>query len=113
MKAVPAAVSTAFPMLHRAVLVWDSDSPALPPPLLRAFDDDWKGFAARGEQFAEDGWWELETLPVAADASFGSLPVTGNPAVVDRVKGCDLVLARRAGPGEVIKEVLLEAVSAW
>lgn len=48
------------------------------------------------------------------EASWLSLPATGNPAVVDRVGGCDVVLARRVGVGEVVRELhLLPVKSRW
>lgn len=85
------------------------DRSAQLPPLLRGFDDDWEAFRARGEHYTEP--WELETASVMADSSLVSLPVTANPAVMDRIGRCDVVLARRVAPGEVVREVHLLPVS--
>lgn len=59
----------------------------------------------------------MEEPPELANASLGteifpvSLPVNGNSAVLDRVGGCEVVLARRVGPGEVVKQLHLLPVS--
>lgn len=79
-------------------------------PLLRAFSDDWEAFRARGHRAMQP--WELETTPLLVESSSVSLPVTGNPTVLDRVGHCEVILARRVGPGEVVKELHLLPVSA-
>ena len=81
------------------------------PPLLRAFMDDWEAFRARGERSTQP--WELETEPVMTESSTVPLPVTGNSTVLDRVGDChcEVVLARRMGPGEMVKELHLLPVS--
>lgn len=85
-------------------------SSAQPPPLLRGFDDDWEEFRARGEYSM--GHSELEATPLATDlASPVALPVSENSTVLDRVGGCDVVLARRVGPAEVVKQLHLLPVS--
>lgn len=77
-----------------------------PPPLLRGFDDDWEAFRARGDYSAEQP--EAEAAPLATElTSSVSLPVSGNSTVLDRVGGCDVVLARRVGPAEVVKQLHL------
>ncbi|CAM9297879.1 unnamed protein product [Laminaria digitata] len=86
------------------------DGSAQSPPLLRAFSDDWEAFRARGHRNSQP--WELETEPVLMDSQSVSLPVTGNPTVLDRVGDCEVVLARRVGSGEVVKELHLLPVSA-
>ena len=89
-----------------------SDSSSQPPPLLRAFDDDWKAFRAREEGGSADPS-ELEDTPLGTElfSSFTPLPVSGNSTVVGRVGGCDVVLARRVGPGEVLKQLHLLPLS--
>lgn len=93
-----------------------TDRPAPPPPLLQSFDDDWEtlraGAERPGHHSVEDTWWELETDPFAADASLESLMATGNPAVVERAGRCDVLLSRRVGAGEVVKELHLIPVSS-
>lgn len=89
-------------------LVLDFSS-AQPPPLLRAFDDDWEAFRARGGYLAESP--ELANASLGAEIFPVSLPVNGNSAVLDRVGGCEVVLARRVGPGEVVKQLHLSPVS--
>ncbi|CAN0150526.1 unnamed protein product [Scytosiphon promiscuus] len=78
-------------------------SSAQPPPLLRAFNDDWEALRARTDCSAEQS--EFENIPLATDSISISLPVNGNPTVLDRTDGCDVVLARRVGSGEVVKEL--------
>lgn len=85
-------------------------SPAQPPPLLRGFGDDWEAIRTRDEQ--STGPWELEAGPVQSESSCLSLPVTGNSAVLDHVGGCDVVLARRVGPGEVARELRLMPIES-
>lgn len=80
-------------------------SSAQPPPLLRGFDDDWEAFRARREYSTEHS--ELETAPLATESAATALPVSGNSTVLDRVGGCELVLARRVGPAEVVKQLHL------
>lgn len=91
--------------ISRAVLY----SPVQPPPVLRAFDDDWEAFRTRNEQSRDP--WELENTPLAKDSPPLSLPVTANPAVLDHADRCDVVLARRVGAGEVVREVHLLPVA--
>ena len=94
------------PRFHLSLFRAAHCSSAQPPPLLRSFDDDWEAFRTRGECFAEQS--ELETAPLETDlASSVALPVSGNSTVLDRVGGCDIVLARRVGPGEVVKQLYL------
>lgn len=73
--------------------------------------DDWEAFRARGERSTQP--WELETEPVMTESSTVPLPVTGNSTVLDRVGDChcEVVLARRMGPGEMVKELHLLPVS--
>lgn len=96
--------------LFISVLARDGDRSAQSPPLLRAFSDDWEAFRARGHRSTHP--WELETEPVLTDSSSMSLPVTGNSTVLDSVGDCEVVLARRVGPGELVKELHLLPVSA-
>jgi len=90
-----------------------SSSQRPPLPLLRAFDDDWKAFRARGRERSSDSPSDLEATRLATEL-FGvstPLPVSGNSTVVGRVGGCEVVLARRVGPGEVVKQLHLLPVS--
>lgn len=99
----------------RAVAFFVLDfSSAQPPPLLRAFDDDWEAFRAQGDYSTEPP--ELANAPLATELFPTPLPVNGNSAVLDRVGGCEVVLARRVGPGEVVKQVHLLPIaqrSGW
>lgn len=95
----------------------DSSSQPPPLPLLRAFDDDWKAFRARGQPKEGEGSADLpsdfEATRLGTEL-FGfstPLPVSGNSTVVERVGGCEVVLARRVGPGEVVKQLHLLPVS--
>eukprot|EP00752_Nemacystus_decipiens_P011911 g10562.t1 len=90
----------------------EADGSAQLPPLLRSFEDDWEAFRARGEYSLSTEQSGLETAPLATGlTSSVVLPVSGNSTVLDRVGGCDIVLARRAGPGEVVKQLRLSPVS--
>lgn len=91
-----------------AALAIDSSAP--PPALLRSFDDDWETFGTRGAH-PDETWWELETDPAVMDMSSESVPAMGNPAVMDRVGDSEVILARRVGPGEVVKGLSLLPVS--
>lgn len=86
-------------------------SPALPPALLRSLDDDWEMFGTRGAH-SEEAWWELETDPAVTAVPVESIPAMGNPAVMDRVGGSEVILARRVGPGEAVKGLSLVPVSS-
>lgn len=86
-------------------------SPAPPPALLRGFDDDWEAFGTRGAH-SEDGWWELETNSLTTSLSSKGIPVMENPAVIGRAGGCEVLLARRVGAGEVVKGLSLVPVSS-
>lgn len=90
------------------LLMLDGSS-AQPPPLLRAFNDDWEALRARGGYSEEQS--EIENTPLWTDSFSISLPMNGNPTVLDRTGGCDVVLARRVGPGEVVKELHVQPVS--
>eukprot|EP00903_Cladosiphon_okamuranus_P017758 g16346.t1 len=88
----------------------EADGSAQPPPLLRSFDDDWEAIRSRGEYSTEQS--ELETVPLETNlTSSVALPVSGNSTVLDRVGGCEVVLGRRVGPGEVVKQLHLLPVS--
>lgn len=86
-------------------------SPAPPPALLRGFDDDWEAFGTRGAH-SEDGWWELETNPPITSVSPAGISVMENPAVIARAGGCEVLLARRVGAGEVLKGLSLVPISS-
>ncbi|CAM9176689.1 unnamed protein product [Ectocarpus fasciculatus] len=83
----------------------ETDSSTQPPPLLRSFDDDWEAIRTRSEYVPEA--LEPESAPLATEPFSTSLPVSGNSTVLDRMGACEVVLARRVGPGEVVKELHL------
>ncbi|CAM9954653.1 unnamed protein product [Ectocarpus sp. 12 AP-2014] len=83
----------------------ETESSAQPPPLLRSFDDDWEAIRTRREYVPEP--LEPESAPLVTEPFSTSLPVSGNSTVLDRMGVCDVVLARRVGPGEVVKELHL------
>ncbi|CAN0523484.1 unnamed protein product, partial [Ectocarpus sp. 12 AP-2014] len=83
----------------------ETESSAQPPPLLRSFDDDWEAIRTRREYVPEP--LEPESAPLATEPFSTSLPVSGNSTVLGRMGACDVVLARRVSPGEVVKELHL------
>ncbi|CAN0518919.1 unnamed protein product, partial [Ectocarpus sp. 12 AP-2014] len=69
------------------------------------FDDDWEAIRTRREYVPEP--LEPESAPLATEPFSTSLPVSGNSTVLGRMGACDVVLARRVSPGEVVKELHL------
>lgn len=70
--------------------------------LLRRFDDDWQGHSPE----APGNRHHIE-LASDSDVLDVHLPMHGNSSVMNHVKECKVVLGRRIGPGEVVRDVQL------